>query len=150
VIGSPLAAYRVNEARKRAEAKELEARRSEYAADMALAQTFLEKNNRGGATELLEKYGSINSRSIRREETPTSKAENRKPKAEIGRSLVTSAAADLRGWEWHCLATITNLAHSSMSMKTTAPYNARRRAGRDAVLLGAARASSNLRLPLYF
>jgi hypothetical protein len=71
LIGSPIAAYRINQARK-AEANEtLRARRNEYAAQMLQAQYAIAENYLDRASELLEKH------------RPKSKSE-----------------IDLRGWEW--------------------------------------------------
>lgn len=66
----------------RATAKEMEALRSEYAADMPLAQRFISEGNRGRGVAMLEKYlPSTNS---------------------------NAASPDLRGWEWHYLAGVTH------------------------------------------
>lgn len=67
--------------RQRAEASELLARQSAYAADMHLAQLALDRNNRTLAVSLLNKY------------RPARKSESRNPKSET----------DLRGWEWRYL-----------------------------------------------
>jgi serine/threonine protein kinase/WD40 repeat protein len=61
--------------RKRAEARELEARRFAYASDMLLAQERIANNDRGGASRLLQTY------------------------------IPKLAEPDLRGWEWHFLST---------------------------------------------
>ncbi len=72
---------RADAERARAEAGELFARRSAYAADMHLAQLALDNNNRQLTLSLLDKH------------RPVGKAESEKRKAEL----------DLRGWEWRYL-----------------------------------------------
>ena len=73
LIGSPVAALHIRRERDLAEAEAHRARRSEYAADMLLAERALAEDNLGRATELIEKH---------------------RP---------TTAAEDLRGWEWRHL-----------------------------------------------
>ena len=122
-LGGPIAAYRINQERKiaqseaqraqseadRANVMESEARRSEYAADMLLAQKFLTENNRGATVKLLDKHrpghgvpalagGALEQQSSAILEV----APNRlKP------GLRTNQT-DLRGWEWHYLDTATH------------------------------------------
>lgn len=75
VIGSPIAVFRINRERQRAqELGETEARRA-YAADMNLVQRALEMNNRGRALEMLSRY----------------------------RQGTDLPGRDLRGWEWRYL-----------------------------------------------
>lgn len=88
LLGSPIAAYRINQARKnavdqgnqarnearRAEASEFAARQSAYAADINLAGMALEENNLARARELLDRYLSGSGKQ-----------------------------KDLRGWEWRYL-----------------------------------------------
>jgi eukaryotic-like serine/threonine-protein kinase len=82
LIGSPIASYRINQARI-AEASELmRAEQQLYAADMLLAHAALAENNFGRARELIEKERP-------RENSPVS-----------GHS---PAVVDLRGWEWRYL-----------------------------------------------
>ncbi|MCI0534864.1 MAG: serine/threonine protein kinase [Verrucomicrobiales bacterium] len=76
LIGSPLAALRINQARQgevtqreRAEAEGHNARLSAYASDMLLAHQALEKNNRGRVRELLAKH------------RPSERSEIRNPKS---------------------------------------------------------------------
>jgi serine/threonine protein kinase len=80
-VGSPIAIYRVNAERQRAERGELAALQKAYASDMNFIPRALEMNNRGRALELLNRY------------RPTDKSEIRVPKSEM----------DLRGWEWRYL-----------------------------------------------
>ncbi len=70
-IGSPIALYRINQARKAAEAEKFAARQGEYESDMLLAQQALEASNRGRALKLLEKH------------QPPGKSEIRNRKSEI-------------------------------------------------------------------
>ena len=72
-IGSPIAAYRINKERTRAEHKTLQARQYLYAADMILAQEALDANNLGRAEQLLNRH---------------------RPEA---------GEKDLRDWEWRYL-----------------------------------------------
>jgi eukaryotic-like serine/threonine-protein kinase len=104
LIASPIALYRINHERQRAEKGELAARTSEldarqkaYASDMNRVQQELAQNNLGLALELLNRHRpAANSlRSSRREEAHSSPGNSQ--------SLVTSAAADLTGWEWRYL-----------------------------------------------
>jgi eukaryotic-like serine/threonine-protein kinase len=74
-------ARRADQESRRATAKELEARRILYAADMNLAQEALRMNNVGRARALLERH------------QPEGGSEIRDPTPEI----------DLRGWEWRYL-----------------------------------------------
>ncbi|HKQ40602.1 MAG TPA: serine/threonine-protein kinase, partial [Verrucomicrobiae bacterium] len=94
LIGSPIAAYRINEARKaeerqlkRTEAEMLGARRNEYAAHMLMAHQALTANNLGRAVELLEKY------------RPHRSAESRDQPSTVNHP----PSPDLRGWEWRYL-----------------------------------------------
>jgi eukaryotic-like serine/threonine-protein kinase len=81
-VGSPIAIYRINHERQRAEKGELAARQKAYASDMKLAQQALAQNNLGRAQDLLNRH------------RPNNKSETRNPKSEI---------QDLRGWEWRYL-----------------------------------------------
>jgi WD40 repeat protein/serine/threonine protein kinase len=96
-VGSPIAIYRINHERQRAERGELDARQKAYASDMNVVQQELAQNNLGRALELLDRQRpAANSlRSSRREEAHSPAGHNQ--------SLVTSAATDLRGWEWRYL-----------------------------------------------
>ncbi len=87
-IGSPIAAFRINQARKaeqvqlrRAEANELISRQYAYDADMNVAQLAVNEGDLFRATQRLQRY------------RPENKSELRNLKSEI----------DLRGWEWHYL-----------------------------------------------
>lgn len=82
-VGSPIAIYRINHERQRAERGELDARQKSYASDMKLVQQELAQNNLGRALELLNRH------------RPKSEAENRNQKADTEK--------DLRGWEWRYL-----------------------------------------------
>ncbi len=72
-IGSPIAAWRIDRERQRAEKGELAARQKAYASDMNLAQQSLKLNNLGQARRLLDRH---------------------RPQ---------TGEADLRGWEWRYL-----------------------------------------------
>src|SRR6266700_1828098 len=78
-VGSPIAMYRINHERQRAERGELVARQKAYASDMNRVQQELAQNNLGFALELLNRH------------RPVQKSEIRNPKSET---------QDLRGWEW--------------------------------------------------
>jgi len=73
LIGSPIAAWRINRARQLAQAKELQARRIAYASDMNLACQTLKSSGLGHARALLE------------------------------RNRPRSGEEDLRHWEWRYL-----------------------------------------------
>jgi WD40 repeat protein/serine/threonine protein kinase len=81
-VGSPIAIYRVNEERRRAERGELAALQKAYASDMNLVPRELEMNNRGRALELLDRYRSATNSEFR---------------------ISNSKRQDLRGWEWRYL-----------------------------------------------
>lgn len=84
LIGSPLAALRINHERERAEAIADRARRSAYASDMLLACEALENRNRGRVRGLLEKHNWTN--------------------AALGLLQPASDVPDdLRDWEWRYL-----------------------------------------------
>jgi serine/threonine protein kinase/WD40 repeat protein len=72
-IGSPLAIYRINHERQRAERGELVARQKAYASDMNIVQQALARNDLGRAQEFLNRH---------------------RPQ---------SGQRDLRGWEWRYL-----------------------------------------------
>jgi WD40 repeat protein/predicted Ser/Thr protein kinase len=103
-VGSPLAIYRVNRERQRAEkgelsalASELNTRQKAYASDMNLAQQALAVNNLGRAWELLNRRRPVaNSLHGTRREQPHFSTAN-------GQSLLTAPPTDLRGWEWRYL-----------------------------------------------
>src|SRR2546422_629026 len=88
LIGSPIALYRINQARnaeqvqlKRAEGEALKARQNLYAAHMNLAQQAVQEEDFFHALQLLDRH------------RPQTKSEIRNPKSEM----------DLRGWEWRYL-----------------------------------------------
>lgn len=85
VIGSPLAAWRMDHLRARAEAEALEARRNLYVADMTLAEQACAVGDFGRAIELLEHH---------------------RPEANLP-GAITRAQPDLRGWEWRYLWQLT-------------------------------------------
>ncbi len=72
-VGSPIAAWRINHERQRAEKGELAARQKAYASDMSLGRQSLVQNNLGRAQELLN------------------------------RQIPNEGQRDLRGWEWRYL-----------------------------------------------
>ncbi|HXJ58289.1 MAG TPA: protein kinase, partial [Verrucomicrobiae bacterium] len=103
-IGSPIAAYRINQARRaeqlqlqRAEAGELTARQNQYASDMFRAHAAVSEGDIFSALRLLD----------RNRPTPNQLGSGRREEAhsfqQDSQSLVTSAATDLRGWEWRYL-----------------------------------------------
>jgi eukaryotic-like serine/threonine-protein kinase len=110
MIGSPMAIYRINHERQRAEQGELAARRSElvarqkaYASDLNLAQQALSQNNLGRAQELLNRHRpSANQLHSSRREEAHPQLGTRNSELETRQSLFTSAT-DLRGWEWRYL-----------------------------------------------
>src|SRR5262249_40682447 len=94
-------AHRAQIEANRSTAKELEARRSEYAADMLLAPTLIQQNNRGRAVELIEKYRPEQQKAASLGQESGSSASTRlTPDSQ-------SPPPDLRGWEWHHLASTT-------------------------------------------
>jgi len=76
-VGSPIAAWRIDRERQRAEKGELAARQKAYASDMSLAQQSLKLNNLGRARRLLDRH---------------------RPQP---------GEEDLRGWEWRYLWRLT-------------------------------------------
>ncbi|HXJ56645.1 MAG TPA: serine/threonine-protein kinase [Verrucomicrobiae bacterium] len=80
-VGSPIAAYRINQERQRAERGELDARQKAYASDMNLAHQAVQEDDFYHALPLLDRH------------RPKGKSEIRNPKSET----------DLRGWEWRYL-----------------------------------------------
>ena len=89
-VGSPIAIYRINQERQRAEKGELDARQKAYASDMNRVQQELAQDNLGLAQELLNRHRPETGRvaALRR---PDGAA--RRPYQET----------DLRGWEWRYL-----------------------------------------------
>ena len=88
IIGSPIAIYQINRARKaettekqRAQSEARAARQSLYAADMLLIENALAGKNLGGAVELLNKHHPANFSAFT-------------PRSALG------VSDDLRGWEW--------------------------------------------------
>jgi eukaryotic-like serine/threonine-protein kinase len=103
-VGSPIAIYRINHERQRAEKGELAAREGEmdarqksYASDMKLAQQAIAQNDFGRALELLDRHrpGRMSNDEIRMENSEGQSV--RQSKFEIRDS------PDLRGWEWRYL-----------------------------------------------
>ena len=93
LIGSPIAAYRINVARKSEQAEALAARKNLYAADMNLAAQALDSGNLARAIELLEKYRPFNSpspRSSRREEAHSEVRKAERGMGNDSQSLLTS------------------------------------------------------------
>jgi WD40 repeat protein len=101
ILGSPLALYHINQARKAATTQALNARRAAYASDMILAHHAL-TNNLGRALQLLEKYRPTNSppTGSSRKEALNLNAQSRTPRSAIRNP---QSAIDLRGWEWRYL-----------------------------------------------
>ncbi|PYI83669.1 MAG: hypothetical protein DME26_14630, partial [Verrucomicrobia bacterium] len=110
-VGSPIAAYRINQALKaeqvqlkRAEEESLKARRNLYAAHMNLAQQAVQEAEFGRALQLLDGHRP------RRQETggrgqETGIREQNSDRT-FDRSLTPDArllTSDLRGWEWRYL-----------------------------------------------
>jgi WD40 repeat protein/serine/threonine protein kinase len=81
LIGAPIAAYRINEARKAQATETRRARRSEYAADMNLALQAVAEGNLFGSQQLLDKHRPRKESALR----------GWRPES------------DLRGWEWRYL-----------------------------------------------
>jgi len=81
-VGSPIALYRINHERRRAEHGELDARQKAYASDMKLVQQELAQNNLGLAQDLLNRHRPI--------QTQLS-------------THNSQLSTDLRGWEWRYL-----------------------------------------------
>ena len=101
-IGAPIAAFRINRERqraeneaRRAEVEALIARQRAYSTDINLAQQALVVNNFGRAQELLDRNRPVGSRGNEAQTRSATKG---------SQSLLTSAATqDLRGWEWRYL-----------------------------------------------
>jgi eukaryotic-like serine/threonine-protein kinase len=72
-VGSPIAAWRIDRERQRAEREELTARQRGYASDMNLGQQAVANNNLGRALEMLNRHRPL------------------------------AGQRDLRGWEWRYL-----------------------------------------------
>ena len=88
-VGSPIAIYRINHERQRAEKGESAARQGElaarqkaYASDMKLAQQEVAQNNLGRAQELLNRH---------------------RPSPGSHPTITSQRSTDLRGWEWRYL-----------------------------------------------
>ena len=81
LVGSPIAIYRINSARKSEQAERLRAEQTLYATQMLRTQDALAENNLGYAMELLEKYRANNA----------------------ARAPGAPPVTDLRGWEWRYL-----------------------------------------------
>lgn len=80
LIGSPIAIYRINAARRAEQAERLRAQQTLYATEMLRTQEALADNNLGHVLELLENY---------------------RPDSKTRQSGVP--VTDLRGWEWRYL-----------------------------------------------
>ncbi|HXJ61035.1 MAG TPA: hypothetical protein VNU68_30690, partial [Verrucomicrobiae bacterium] len=95
-VGSPIAIYRINHERQRAERGELDARQKAYASDMKLVQQALAQNNLGRALELLNRH--------RPELVVPASADSASGlfRAYPDR-LKAGLRTDLRGWEWRYL-----------------------------------------------
>jgi WD40 repeat protein/tRNA A-37 threonylcarbamoyl transferase component Bud32 len=114
-VGSPIAAWRIDHERQRAELGELAARQKAYASDMNLVQRALELNNLGSALRLLQRHmplvpagGTSSASSANPETRPTQPSEkvlpgNREFLGEIENRETQRIEKDLRGWEWRYL-----------------------------------------------
>jgi WD40 repeat protein len=103
LIGSPLALYRINHERERAEKGEwaarqgeLDARQKAYASDMNSVQQALAGNDLGRAIELLNRH---------RPEFVVPASAGSAPNSSLARPnrLKAGLQTDLRGWEWRYL-----------------------------------------------
>jgi WD40 repeat protein/serine/threonine protein kinase len=94
LIGLPIAAYRINRERQRAEKGELRAMQVAYASDMNLAHEAVQKDNLAQALELLDRHRPLLG-------VPPSGS----PQAQDQASdrLKAGLQTDLRGWEWRYL-----------------------------------------------
>src|SRR5262249_35812603 len=90
-VGSPVAIYRINHERQRAERGELDARQKAYASDMNRAQQELAQNNLGLAQELLNRH---------RPEFVVPASAGSAPNSSLARPnrLKAGLQTDLRGW----------------------------------------------------
>jgi tRNA A-37 threonylcarbamoyl transferase component Bud32 len=95
-VGSPIAVYRINHERQRAERGELDARQKAYASDMNRVQQELAQNNLGRAQELLNRH---------RPEfvVPALAGSASGPSLARADRLKAGLQTDLRGWEWRYL-----------------------------------------------
>jgi WD40 repeat protein len=106
LIGSPIAIFRINQARraeqvqlKRAEAEALRARQNLYAAHMNLAQRAVQEDDFYGALQLLERQRPTNTFGKSEFRNRKSESKNSDRPSTINSQLST----DLRGWEWRYL-----------------------------------------------
>ena len=99
IIGSPIAVYRINRARKaeqaqlqRAEQESLKARQLAYASDMSLAHQAVQANELDRALELLDRHRPAANQpgSSRREEALISKSAIRNPQSARAKSEIPS------------------------------------------------------------
>ncbi len=102
LIGSPLAAFRINSARKAAIAGVFAARRAQYASDMNLAHQTAQDGDFFRARQLLERHQGQESGDRSRESGSRSPVVQRhsSPILPSDSWLLTP---DVRGWEWHYL-----------------------------------------------
>jgi WD40 repeat protein/serine/threonine protein kinase len=96
LIGSPIAIYRINHERQRAERGELDARQKAYASDMNRVQQELAQNNLGLAQELLNRHRP-------QFVVPASAGSASRPSLAHPDRLKAGLQTDLRGWEWRYL-----------------------------------------------
>jgi WD40 repeat protein/serine/threonine protein kinase len=89
-VGLPIATYRINHERQRAERGELDARQKAYASDMNLAQQAVQEDDFYRALQLLDRH---------RPETGGVAA----PRRPAGAARHPYQETDLRGWEWRYL-----------------------------------------------
>jgi serine/threonine protein kinase/Tol biopolymer transport system component len=118
IIGSPIAVFRINEARKNETQLRRLSDRRVYAADMKLVQRALEMNNIGSALNLLNRH-----RPAEGVESGSELSVERRIKANDKRTssstLNAQPSTDLRGWEWRYLWSQCQSDAESVFCKTT-------------------------------
>ncbi|MBI3414588.1 MAG: protein kinase [Verrucomicrobia bacterium] len=109
-VGSPVALVRINEARRHAETRELDARRAQYASDMNLAHQAVNEGDFFRALQLLERHrpaarsGELAFAADSVRATQAARFTNSTDAArEISGVRQNAATPDLRGWEWRYL-----------------------------------------------
>jgi WD40 repeat protein/serine/threonine protein kinase len=109
LIGSPIALYRIHQARKaeqmqlkRTEEESLKARQFAYASDMNLAHQAVQEDDFYRARQLLDRHRP-NGEGVRGEGRGASKETASLTPAPQLLPRPSSLVTDLRGWEWHYL-----------------------------------------------